>query len=526
MNTILEKRLKWLGSLTPQAIRFIRGIEKEGLRVTPDSRLAQTSHPVGLGSALTHPSITTDYSEALLEFITPTFNSTEENLDYLENLHRYAYLKMPANELIWPGSMPAIIDNEQDVRIAEYGSSNIGRLKHVYRHGLWHRYGRIMQAIAGLHFNFSMTDEFWQHFQQHQQNNQSIEDFKSDRYFSLIRHFRRHSWLLMILFGASPAIDQSFLKSATNRLSHLHRRTLISPTATSLRMSDIGYTNSAQANLHVCFNGLPTYIQTLRSAIHTEYPAYASMGIKKGDDYLQMNTNILQIENEYYSDIRPKRTVQSGEKPVCALQRRGVEYIEVRCMDLDPFNPIGISAQSIAFLELFLTWCMLSDSEFISDEECELLKQNLAGIVMNGSQLDQDYPTMTGSFKLRQQATTILDELKQLAEVMDHINGDSKYRTVITEAQEKIDHPELLPSSRIRALLEDGQEYHELMHNLAQQHRETLMQTPLSEQQIQSMETITAESLQHQREIESNDDISFEQFLAEYQDQDARFCHD
>ena len=138
----------------------LKGIEKESLRISKDGFIAQTPHPKALGSALTHPYITTDYSEALIELITPPFADIKDTLDYLRNIHQFVYDHLD-NEMLLGASMPCGIDGDESIPIAEYGTSNIGRMKHVYRHGLWHRYGRTMQAIAGIHFNYSVPEALW-----------------------------------------------------------------------------------------------------------------------------------------------------------------------------------------------------------------------------------------------------------------------------------------------------------------------------------------------------------------------------
>jgi len=320
---------------------FRKGLEKEGLRVDADGFIAQTPHPEALGSALTNPAITTDYSEALLELVTPVCESTEELLGALDGIHSYVHQHL-GDEVLWPLSMPCRLDGDASIPIAHYGTSNIGTLKTVYRRGLAERYGRMMQSIAGTHYNFSMPDSFWENWQKQLGDTGPLSEFRTQQYFWLIRNFRRRSWLLMYLFGASPALDKSFVEGRRHRLDTLDNQTLYEPYATSLRMSDLGYNNQAQSSLDICFNRLETYTQTLDHAIHTSWPPYREIGLFRDGDRIQINDSVLQIENEYYSAIRPKRTTQSGEKPLHALQSRGVEYVEVRCLDLDPFAPQGL----------------------------------------------------------------------------------------------------------------------------------------------------------------------------------------
>ena len=514
----------WLSSLPAKALHFIRGIEKEGLRVTPDAHVCQTDHPAGLGSALMHPHITTDYSEALLEFITPAMSDDADPLAFLRDLQQYAYTKMSENELIWPGSMPAIIEDDLDVRIAEYGVSNIGKLKHVYRHGLWHRYGRSMQAIAGLHFNFSFPEVFWSHFQEQQNNTDPLQDFRSQGYFRLIRNFKRHSWLLMYLFGASPAMDASFRHKADN-MSKTGKHTDYLPYASSLRMSDIGYTNNkAQESLNVSINSLDDYIGSMRTAIHTVHKPYQDIGLKKGDDYLQINSNILQIENEFYSDIRPKRVTLPGEKPVCALIRRGVEYVEIRCMDLDPFEPAGIATDTMHFLELFLVWCLLSENDAVGDTEAKELKENLRRVVHEGFDPDLMLLDNNKEVPIKTRIDYQLKCLKDLACVMDQVKGTSCYSEAVAVAQKRAENPETIASNRIRDLLKSGHDHTELMLGLAKQHKKTLTEQPMAEELQSQLDNLSERSIDQQHTIESMTQLSFAQFIDAYQHQDDKYC--
>ena len=143
-----------------------RGIEKECLRVTPAGQISTRPHPEALGSALTNPYITTDFSEALLEFITPASAGIQDCLKMLENIHRFSLENLEEQEMFWVCSMPCPLNPDTEIPLAQYGSSNIGRMKTLYRNGLHHRYGSLMQVVAGLHYNFSMPDAFWEPFKE------------------------------------------------------------------------------------------------------------------------------------------------------------------------------------------------------------------------------------------------------------------------------------------------------------------------------------------------------------------------
>lgn len=497
---------------------FLKGVEKEGLRVDRDGFIAQTPHPESLGSALTHPRITTDYSEALLELITPVFNSTRGMLESLRNTHRYVQQKL-GDEVFWAASMPCELDGDPSIPIAEYGTSNIGRLKHVYRQGLAVRYGRMMQSIAGAHYNLSLPDSFWQKWQQLQGNSQSLKDFKSDQYFWLIRNFRRRSWLLMLLFGASPALDASFVANVRHDLDRFNGRTWYGRDATSLRMGDLGYHNNAQASLNICFNELSTYTQTLHRAIHTPWPAYEAIGSRTGDEFIQINTSVLQIENEYYSAVRPKRTTEREEKPIQALDARGVEYIEVRCLDLDPFSPVGVNEAQIDFLDLFLLDCLLSDSPRIGDAECERLDDNYKDVVSHGR--NPSLPLCRGGERvaMEQAATELLDRLEPLAELLDSWSGGEAYRTALKAQRDKMPGSGVwnVPSAQvIRAMEASGLGHREWVMEMSRRHQQALREEGLSPDVQAEFDAMTTTSLTEQKQLEDADTLPFGDFLEQY----------
>lgn len=496
---------------------FLKGVEKEGLRADASGFIAQTPHPEALGSTLTHPRITTDYSEALLELITPVFDSTEGMLASLRDTHRFVQHHL-GDELFWAASMPCEIDGDESIPIARYGTSNIGQLKHVYRQGLAVRYGRVMQSIAGAHYNLSLPDSFWQKWQGVVGNTDSLKDFKSDQYFWMIRNFRRRSWLLMLLFGASPALDDSFVAGVKHDLERLDDRTWYGRYATSLRMGDLGYHNNAQASLNICFNELKTYTRTLDRAIHTNWPAYEAIGTRRGDEFIQINTNVLQIENEYYSAIRPKRTTEAGEKPTQALDARGVEYIEVRCLDLDPFSPIGINREQVDFLDLFLLDCLLADSPRIGDEECERLDDNYKDVVASGRWQDLTLCRAGQRMPVAGAAAEILEGLAPLAELLDSWNGEDRYRSALTAQAAKLEGRDWsVPSARVLdAMSASGQGHRDWVMDISRQHQEALLADPLSAQELAEYSAIAEASVAEQKAMEREDTQPFAEFLEQY----------
>ncbi|HEY9238764.1 MAG TPA: glutamate--cysteine ligase, partial [Burkholderiaceae bacterium] len=355
----LDQRLRDLPDARLGEMR--RGVEKESLRALPDGALALTPHPAALGSALTHPHITTDFSESQLEFVTGVHPSAQAAVDELTQIHQFSYraLRELGDEMLWVSSMPCGLPTDETIPIGRYGSSNVGRAKSVYRMGLGHRYGRRMQTISGIHYNWSMPG------------------VTTDEYFGLIRNFRRESFLLLYLFGASPALCSSFVAGREHELQKIGSGSLHMPHGTSLRMGRLGYQSDAQSTLSVSYNSLERYAASLQEALTRPYPAYEKVGIRNpGGDYNQLATSLLQIENEFYGTIRPKRVIFPGERPLHALRERGVEYVEVRCMDLDPFEPVGIDSPTMRFLDMFLLHCLLADSPPDTPDEIAALARN------------------------------------------------------------------------------------------------------------------------------------------------------
>lgn len=518
MSSTLEQTLAaLLQTQAHQHLRDIkRGLEKESLRVTAEGRLAQTPHPTALGSTLTHPYITTDYSEALLEFITPVCDSMESLLGFLDEIHRFALSQMN-DERMWVNSMPGPIADELEVPIAEYGNSNVGRMKHIYRVGLWKRYGRRMQTIAGIHYNLSFPETFWQALQKIEQSNEPLQDYISRRYFDLLRNFHRWYWLLILLFGASPAISENFIAEDTHRLLKKDRQGLYRNTATSLRMSDLGYQNNSQSGLHISYDSLDAYVRTLNHAIHTPEPNYLEIGVQKDGAYQQLNANILQIENEFYSPIRPKRNTEPNERPTQALKRAGVEYIEVRVLDLDPFNPLGIGPETLRFVDLFVTFCLLEPSPLVHAGENIGAKQNGRQVVYNGQDPSAKLQRECRQINIHTWAKDLLKRLEPLVELFDSAHGGSQYRDTFRAQWEKLDNPSLLPAAQVlSAMREENLDFPSFGLKMAEQHYQHFRNRPLSDERQQFFAQAAATSLQQFQALEQADDISFEDYLANY----------
>ncbi|MBB5211629.1 glutamate--cysteine ligase [Microbulbifer hydrolyticus] len=523
----------------PEALTLLkgirRGIEKEGLRVSPEGELAQTDHPRGLGSALTHDSITTDFAEALLEFITPPVATPEQALEKLDQIHRYTYSQI-GDERLWVNSMPGRIGRDPEIPVARYGSSHSGTMKTIYRLGLGLRYGRAMQTIAGIHYNFSLPDTFWQWLQAKEAAREgrgetaiqeSLQDFKTRRYFDLIRNFRRHYWLLIYLFGAAPAVCGTFVQDREHKLQPFDGdgRSLYAPQATSLRMGDLGYTSDAQKSLIVCYNDLSSYLSTLCAAISRPYPPYHELGVKdENGEYQQLSTGLLQIENEFYSPIRPKNPAGMGETALSALDARGVEYIEVRCLDLNPFIPLGIEAPQMRFLDAFLLHCLLSDSPMTDDADYRAIQQNQARIVYQGRDPEVQLIHNGSERKLTDWAGELLDEITPMAELLDQAWQSHDYTRAVAVQRDKIEGRTPTPAAQMLAEMHEHQQtFFQWAQDKAEQHRQYFLDRPLSEKEQAEFEAHAKASLQKQSEVEASDQGSFEDFLGQYYAQ-YTFC--
>ncbi len=499
---------------------MVRGIEKESLRITPNGTLATTPHPQELGSALTHPHITTDYSEALLEFITLPSASSQDGLMQLQELHTYTYQKL-GTERLWGTSMPCMLGEDKDIPIAHYGTSNSGKMKSVYRMGLGHRYGRSMQTIAGIHYNFSVPDSLWQFLKTQEHSSLSLQDFKTQGYFKLIRNFRRYFWLLLYLFGASPGVCKSFVKDRKHQLVPFgdDANSLHTPYATSLRMGDLGYQSNAQESLVITYNCLESYIQTLCCAITKTHPEYASLGVTDHNGHhQQLNDSLLQIENEFYSVIRPKRTAQRGETALSALANGGIEYIEVRCLDLNPYEPLGINQQQIHFLDTFLLYCLFSESPPSDATEYKDIQENQKRMVYSGR--DPELALLQGGKErsMREWAQELMGDLTGIAHLLDQTNTANQYQSAINRENEKLIDASLTPSAKVLSdMAEQGIGFYRFAANMSEKHKAFFANSSLDNKD--HWEAMAQQSHSEQHSIEDSDTMSFEDYLADYYSQ-------
>ncbi len=494
-----------------------KGVEKESLRVTPAGDIVQTPHPPSLGAPLTNEHITTDFSESLIELVTPPFQESWELLQYLCDIHQFVYRHLD-EELLWATSMPSRLQGDDSVPLAQFGSSNVGRMKTVYRRGLGLRYGRIMQAISGVHFNYSFAPKLWDVLGHINQSRLPLQDFTSEQYFGVLRNYRRHGWLILYLFGTSPAVSDSFFAGRDSNLAALDADTRYEPHATSLRMSDIGYRNKNQAGVSVSVNSLSEYVRDLSRAIHTPFAEYERIGVKVDGEYRQLNANILQIENEYYSYIRPKRIARSGERPTKALQRAGVEYVEVRALDVSAFDPVGVNQNKLRFLEAFLALCLLRESEPISRGEQEALDANHLLVARRGREPGLQLKRDGRDFPMLEWARELLDAMQGVCELLDQGEQQRPYASALEQQRMKIDDVGRTPSARLLTeMRQTGETFFELALRMSKLHKDYFLGLyPPNESRLSEFGAAARESLAAQQRIEASDRVDFDAYLAQY----------
>ena len=486
-----------------------RGIEKENLR-SNDCSISLEPHPKIYGSSLTNSRITTDFSEALIELVTNPNRDLKTCLEELEDIV-YFCLKN-TEEDFWPASIPMSIEDESSIPIADYGHSNSGKLKKLYRVGLSHRYGSMMQTVSGIHYNFSFDDQLfedWAH-----REGEILRDFKDKKYLSLVRNFRRNAWLITYLFGCSPIVPKAFARGREHNLKELNSKDLYLENATCLRMGELGYISKSQDNLNIAYNNLEEYLADLKKALTTDHPRYKTLGTKVNDEHIQLNTAIIQIENEYYSSIRPKRLVGSGERPINALRDKGIEYVEIRALDNNIYDPFGISDETAIFLESFLFYCLLSEDQPCEQDEIKKIQKNWGNVVLSGRDKDLKLDFKDGSFFLRDKAAGIIDEMANLEARI----GDLKYKTIFKKSletqQNKVNDSGKTPSGRLlKEIISSEATWDKYTDDIAKSHKKEILKL---NKEVHYLEKQARESLNEFAQKEAEEEKDFDSFLAEY----------
>ncbi|NND64787.1 MAG: glutamate--cysteine ligase [Gammaproteobacteria bacterium] len=499
------------------------GLEKESLRVDSDGGLSKKSHPAVLGEPLTHPFIKTDYSEAMLELVTPPQPSSAAAVQCLSILHQHVSEHL-AGELLWPFSMPCVMTPEVQIPIAQYGESNDGQFQSIYRNGLGLRYGRRMQLIAGVHFNFSLGDHYWQQchtlLADKREQALSLSNYMNEQYFAMIRNVHRYAWVLNYLLGASPVICKSFLDRDYDWMKPAGPNSVYAQHATTLRMSDLGYQNNQQDSLSISLDGLPAFCRSLKHAVSTSHPPYAKIGIvENGDQYRQLNDYLLQSEAEYYTPVRPKANVVSGVRSLLALQQQGVRYVELRVVDLQYQSPIGVDRLTCLFLELFLQFCHLHPSPVIDQAEHKSLQAERRKVALAGR--DPDIKIQAKE-PIKQALADILNACASLAEQISNTTGNVDYQQSVAMMQKRLEDSHQLPSQSLLDLLSDKQQsFIEFGLAVATNYRHYFEQlfAPGADTKHWLESAVAQSRLDQQALSEASKDINFSEFLATHRQQ-------
>lgn len=494
------------------------GLEKEALRVSPDGMISRVPHPAGLGSPLTNLYITTDYSEALTELITPPLSSGHQALGFLRDAQQFVASQLQ-DEILWATSMPCVLQGEENIPIADYGTSNAGVMKTVYRRGLGHRYGRVMQVIAGVHFNYSLPESFWPVYQRLEQSGEDSRSFIDAHYFGMIRNLERYGWLILYLFGASPAVCKSFLNGKPSSLEAFNDTTSYEPFGTSLRMGKIGYTNRQEecVGVKACYDNIDAYVSSLTRAIETPCSQWEKIGVEVNGRYEQLNANILQIENEYYSNVRPKQLLEGLEKPTLALRHRGVRYVELRSLDVNAFHPLGVSEEQVVFLEAFMLYCLLESSPSIRSREQKEIDHNLERVAHRGRDPSLQLLRNGGEIPLVTWAEEICDGMEGICELLDANEPERPYGRALAQQRELVRDPDRTPSARMLAdMMESGEGFFQFAQRMSLQHHNYFEELELTEKHRKLFEEEVVRSREQQRVMEESDKVSFKEFLADY----------
>lgn len=322
----LYKKLKSL--LTPKELLSGNfGVEREGLRTTVDGKLSQTKHPQVFGNKIQNPYITTDFSESQIEVITPPLNSPKETYDFLNALFDIVSMEI-GNEYIWPQSMPMPVEDDENIPIAEFESDGEGTEARQYREGLFKKYGGKKQLISGIHYNFSFSEKMLKKLYQSGDMHTSFRDFKDALYLKVARNYLRYRWLVIYLLGSSSIMHMSYNDECLEEVCYIYDGLYKNDAALSLRNTDYGYKNKKE--LYPSYDSVSEYINSINGFVKDK---------------------LLNNNKELYSQVRLKP--KDNKKFLNSLQKDGIDYLEFRSIDVNPFYKSGFALEDLEFLNVF-----------------------------------------------------------------------------------------------------------------------------------------------------------------------------
>lgn len=326
------------------------GLEREMLRVDSFGNLSFKSHPEVFGDKAKNPYITTDFSESQIEVITPTLGSVEEVYNFTRALYDIVTPEI-GDELLWPQSMPCIIPEGGKIPVADYGEA--GKAAKEYREMLLEKYGARKQLISGIHFNFSFKDEFIQKLYDNSNQEISFKEYKNNIYLKLTRNYLRYRWLIIYLFGAAAVVDVSYTTECSNKFKHISKRGRTNSSVISYRNGNCGYKNNV--DLFPSYNSVDEYIESLNNYI---------------------SDKLITSHKELYSQVRLKP--KNPNNFIESLKEDGIQYLEYRTFDVNPFEKGGISLVDLKFMQLFNIYLLVKEeSDYPKWQEEALENQHI-----------------------------------------------------------------------------------------------------------------------------------------------------
>jgi glutamate--cysteine ligase len=359
----------------------------------------------------------------------------------------------------------------------------------------------------------------WEVYQQVEQDEHSLQTFITEQYFGLLRNLQRVGWLIPYLFGASPAVCKSFLGGKSSNLEEYDQNTFYGSYATSLRMGDIGYQNNKENEIGVkaCYDNLDEYIETISYAIETSYPGYEKIGVKVDGKYRQLNANILQIENEYYSTVRPKQPLNGNEKPIRALMERGVKYVELRSLDINPFAAAGVDIEQLRFLEMLFIYALFEHSPPIAPWERGEIDKNEMNVAHYGRKPQLTLMRNGDKILLKSWASEVLDKIEKIACMLDKIQGNDDYQHSLQIQREAVNDPDKTLSGRVlKGMQQSGKSFFDFTWGQSLESFQDNQKRDIETDNERHLLDISYQSVIAQHHIEQNDKLSFDEYLEAY----------
>lgn len=372
------------------------GVEREGLRVGVKGELSRNKHPKVFGNKIMNPYITTDFSESQLELITPVFNTSKEVYDFLNALYDIVALEI-GDEYIWPESMPCIIPDDREIPIATFCKCKQGEEARAYREELLRKYGGKIQLISGIHYNFSLDDDVLNKLYENSSKKEDFKTFKDNLYLKIVRNYLRYRWLLIYLLGSTGVVHSSYKGECLKKLDNISQGAYSCEGTVSYRNSDCGYGN--RVTLFADYTSTREYVNSLKRFI---------------------NDGLIQSPKEFYSSVRPKG--KNPNKILESLLNEGIQYLEYRSIDINPFSKGGISLEDLEFLELFNLYLLFKEESNYKDWQIDGL-ENQKNIARNGG-LDIELIRDGEKVSKVQWGLEILNEIRDINHILNLGKGE------------------------------------------------------------------------------------------------------